>query len=83
MPQPVSINRRRFATLAGATALSTPMLARAQTRWKPEKPITIYNPFAAGGVTDVHMRLLAEAVGKILGQQVIIDIKPGVFFCHN
>ncbi len=53
------------------------MIASAQPRWKPEKPITIYNPFAAGGVTDVHMRLLAEAVGKILGQQIIIDIKPG------
>lgn len=81
MFQPVSINRRRFAALAGVTALSAPMvvpgIARGQAGWKPEKPITIYNPFAAGGVTDVHMRLLAEAVGKILGQQVIIDIKPG------
>jgi tripartite-type tricarboxylate transporter receptor subunit TctC len=73
MSQQVPINRRRFATPAGATALTAPMIApgiaRGQASWKPEKPITIYNPFAAGGVTDVHMRLLAEAVGKILGQR--------------
>ena len=77
MSKPVAVNRRRFATLAGAAALAAPMVARAQTSWKPDKPITIYNPFAAGGVTDVHMRLLGEIVGKTLGQQVIIDIKPG------
>jgi hypothetical protein len=62
--RPVAVNRRRFATLAGAAAFAAPMVARGQERWKPEKPITIYNPFAAGGVTDVHMRLLAEIVGK-------------------
>ncbi len=53
------------------------MVARGQSRWKPEKPITIYNPFAAGGVTDVHLRLVGEAAGKILGQQIIVDVKPG------
>ena len=78
---PMWMNRRRFTALAGTTALAAPMVAagvaRGQARWKPEKPITIYNPFAAGGVTDVHMRLLAEAVGKILGQQIIVDVKPG------
>ncbi|MDB5488386.1 MAG: hypothetical protein JWQ58_2101, partial [Reyranella sp.] len=40
MSHPVSINRRRFAALAGATALTAPMVARAQPRWKPDKPIT-------------------------------------------
>ncbi len=53
------------------------MVARGQARWKPEKPITIYNPFAAGGVTDVHIRMLGETVSKVLGQQVIVDVKAG------
>jgi tripartite-type tricarboxylate transporter receptor subunit TctC len=79
--KPIIVNRRRFAALAGAAALAAPMaapgIARGQTRWKPEKPITIYNPFAAGGVTDVHVRLLGETVTKILGQQVVVDIKAG------
>ena len=81
------VSRRRFTALAGAAALAAPSIAASsiaipsiawgQPRWKPDKPITIYNPFAAGGVTDVHMRLLGEIVGKTLGQQIIIDIKPG------
>ena len=71
------LKRRHFTALAGATALSAPMVARGQTRWKPEKPITIYNPFAAGGVTDVHIRMLGETVTKVLGQQVIVDVKAG------
>ena len=77
MLKPASLRRRQFAALAGATALSAPMVARGQARWKPEKPITIYNPFAAGGVTDVHIRMLGETVTKVLGQQVIVDVKAG------
>ena len=77
MNKPLALPRRRFAALAAATTLATPMLARGQSKWKPEKPITIYNPFAAGGVTDVHMRMLGEVVAKILGQQVIVDVKAG------
>lgn len=66
MSKPVTVNRRRFAMLAGAATfaapmLAAPMVARGQARWKPDKPITIYNPFAAGGVTDVHVRLLGES----------------------
>jgi tripartite-type tricarboxylate transporter receptor subunit TctC len=71
------VRRRQFTALAGAAAVAAPLQAFSQARWKPDKPITIYNPFAAGGVTDVHMRLLGEIVGKILGQQIVIDIKPG------
>ena len=74
---PASLRRRQFTALAGATALGAPMAARGQARWKPEKPITIYNPFAAGGVTDVHIRMLGETVTKVLGQQVIVDVKAG------
>ena len=71
-----SLRRRQFAALAGA-AVAAPGLVRGQARWKPEKPITIYNPFAAGGVTDVHIRLLGETAGKILGQQIVVDVRPG------
>ena len=53
------------------------MVARAQGTWKADKPITIYNPFAAGGGTDVHLRLLGETAGPILGQPILVDAKPG------
>lgn len=39
----------------------------------PAKPITIVVPYAAGGSTDVLARVLAEAMGRDLGQQVIIE----------
>jgi tripartite-type tricarboxylate transporter receptor subunit TctC len=58
-------------------AAAPTVLRAAEPRWKPQKPITLYNPFAAGGVTDVHLRLLGETVTKVLGQQVVVDIKPG------
>ncbi len=76
------LNRRHFTALAGAAALSTPEIApkvaHSQARWKPDKPITIYNPFAAGGVTDVHIRMLGETVTTgYWAQQIIVDVKAG------
>ncbi|HPU53701.1 MAG TPA: tripartite tricarboxylate transporter substrate binding protein [Burkholderiaceae bacterium] len=68
---------RRSVVLGIAGTLAAPAIVRAQTRWKPERPISIYNPFAAGGATDLHLRFLAEKASKILGQQVIIEVKAG------
>lgn len=77
---PVDPRRRQLAAGLGALALA-PGLVSAQTtpaaRWRPSRPITIYNPFAAGGVTDLHLRFLGERVSRILGQQVLVEIKAG------
>jgi tripartite-type tricarboxylate transporter receptor subunit TctC len=43
----------------------------------PSKPITLICPWGAGGTTDVYLRVLGEAAGKVLGQPVIIENKPG------
>src|SRR3954466_4426360 len=43
----------------------------------PTKPVTIYVPFAAGGGTDLSLRMLEEAVSKNLGQKVVIVNKTG------
>ncbi len=75
--KPRSAARRQVLRAGFASAMSLPALAVGQTRWKPERPIVIYNPFAAGGVTDLHLRFLAEKVSKILGQQVLIEGKVG------
>jgi tripartite-type tricarboxylate transporter receptor subunit TctC len=60
--------------LLGVTALLGNALA--QDVW-PNKPIRLIVPFTPGGVTDTSGRLIAEYLGKRLGQQVIVDNRPG------
>src|SRR5688572_8176205 len=41
------------------------------------KPVTFVIPFAAGGGSDVMARIIAEPLSQRLGQQIIVDNKPG------
>jgi tripartite-type tricarboxylate transporter receptor subunit TctC len=43
----------------------------------PSKPISVYCPWAAGGSTDLTMRMLANQATKILGQPVVVVDKAG------
>ncbi|BAT58124.1 tripartite tricarboxylate transporter family receptor [Variibacter gotjawalensis] len=56
--------------IAGLTALS---VATASAQGYPNKPITFVIPFAAGGPTDVLGRVIAERMGTILGQQMVVE----------
>jgi tripartite-type tricarboxylate transporter receptor subunit TctC len=69
----MKFTRRGALAALAATALATP--ATAQTY--PDKPIRMIIAFAAGGPTDVVGRLLAPRVSEILGQQVVVENKPG------
>jgi len=43
----------------------------------PEKPIKVVLGFAAGGGSDILLRAIAPAIGEALGQQIVVDNKPG------
>ena len=64
----------RRTLLMSAAGLALPRLARAAF---PERTMRILVGFAAGGTVDTIARILANALGPILGQQVIVENKPG------
>ena len=63
--------RRTFALLLGALTLAVGPVA-AQDAW-PSRPVRLISPFPAGGTSDVMARMVAEALGRELGQQFIVD----------
>jgi len=64
--------RKFVAALAAAAAVTLYSFA-ADAQSYPERTITVVVPFAAGGPTDTVTRLVAEAMSKDLGQQVIVE----------
>jgi tripartite-type tricarboxylate transporter receptor subunit TctC len=65
--------RTLTALLLGAVAAT----AGAQAQKYPVRTVRVVIPFAAGGATDVPGRFLAQKLAEALGQQVIVDNRPG------
>jgi len=69
--------RRRLLKLA-ASAAALPVLAhKAAAQAYPSRPITVIVPASAGGPTDAIGRILAERMGALLGQTIVIDNVSG------
>ena len=70
-----SLSKRRLLALS---LLAAPLARAAFAQTWPDRPIRIVVPFPAGaGVLDIMARLLAQHLGPALGQQIVIDNRPG------
>jgi tripartite-type tricarboxylate transporter receptor subunit TctC len=74
----MKLPRRTFLHMASSVAAlsSLPRVATAQQVY-PSRPIYVVVGFTAGAAADVTARLLGDSMGRILGQQIVVENKPG------
>jgi tripartite-type tricarboxylate transporter receptor subunit TctC len=70
-------NRRAVIRVFGACAASIAAAPWVRAQAWPSQPVKLMIAFPPGGPTDITMRVLAENASKLLGQQVLIENKPG------
>jgi tripartite-type tricarboxylate transporter receptor subunit TctC len=66
---------KKITAFAGALLAGAPIVAGAQNF--PAKPVRIIVPFAAGGGADYISRLMGQRLTEPLGQQIVIENRPG------
>jgi tripartite-type tricarboxylate transporter receptor subunit TctC len=73
----VKLPRRQFLHLAVGATLLPPVSRIAKAQTYPARPVRIIVGFAAGGTTDIISRLIGQRLSERLGQQFIIENRPG------
>jgi tripartite-type tricarboxylate transporter receptor subunit TctC len=68
---------RTFLYLAAGAAVLSALLLTARAQGYPTKPVHILVGFPAGGVTDIVARLIGQRLSERLGQQFLIENRPG------
>src|SRR6478736_8771298 len=71
------MKRFHLALLAVAAIVCTPT-AQAQDKY-PSKPVKVEVPFGAGSATDIVIRIVGDQLRHELGQQFVVENKPGAF----
>ena len=73
----MKLPRRNFLHLAAGAAALPIVSASARAQAYPSRPVRIIVPFAAGGIGDIHARLMGQWLLERLGQPFVIENRPG------
>jgi len=73
----MKLHRREFLHLAAGAAALPAVSRTAVAQAYPSRPVRLVVPFAAGGPTDIVARLTGQWLSERLGQQFIIENRPG------
>jgi tripartite-type tricarboxylate transporter receptor subunit TctC len=73
----MKLPRRQFLHLAAGAAVAPAMSRIASAQTYPTKPVRIIVGFAAGGGNDIAARLIGQWLSERLGQQFVIENRPG------
>ncbi len=77
MKEKRAVSKRLFQLLAIVATMCIIPFTVAQTFPAKSKPIRIIVPYAPGGVADLLSRIVAQRLGPLYGQQIVIDNRPG------
>jgi tripartite-type tricarboxylate transporter receptor subunit TctC len=70
-------HRRRFLRLAAGVIALPAVLRAARAQTYPSRPVRLIVPFGPAGATDITARLVAQWLSERLGQQFVIENRPG------
>jgi tripartite-type tricarboxylate transporter receptor subunit TctC len=73
----MTIRRRRFRQLAAGAATAAAITRQAVAQSYPSRPIHLIVPFAPAGASDIIARIIAPPLSERLGQQIVIENRPG------